>query len=145
MYLENYLKDGADWQAVAVMAYLRERVDSITYVSYDKETKLRRCPNYNVQVTRYDNCREQGYTFFVRCGTKQRNYAVYQHRNTDSICVLIRDYMTFYDPTSQEVRDEMKDKWDVAETFSYGQILECGTWIEEDMKEFIKKSLEENK
>ena len=97
--INNYMNDGAGWQAQAVLAYLKGNLGPILADAYYKTSVM-------VEVGRYENCREQGYVFTLRFHTKkqgciQRNYAVYQHRNSDSICVLISNTFTINTPTWQ--------------------------------------------
>ena len=148
MKLANYMDDGANWQAQAVLCYLRDLAESIeskgSYKGFSET--LNREVDFNIiqeiGVTRYDNCREQGYIFFVKTWKgEQRNYAVYEHRNTDQLCILKRDFYSFNDPLSPEMWETMKNSSDTDERFSYGQIMECGEWIKKDMISFIKEKL----
>ena len=75
MKVRNYLHDDANWQAQCVLAYLRANLSKF---------------KHDLEVTRYYNCREQGYIFFMRIfdkGMHQMNVAVYEHRNSDSLCI----------------------------------------------------------
>ena len=74
MKITDYLNDGANWQAQGVLAYLKSQ-------------------HIDINVTRYDNCREQGYIFFKRVSkgrkTYQKNVTVYEHRNSDALCIVV--------------------------------------------------------
>ena len=138
--INNYMNDGAGWQAQAVLAYLKGNLGRILADTYYKTSVM-------VEVGRYENCREQGYVFTLRFHTKekgyvQRNYAVYQHRNTDSICVLISNTITLNTPT---IDDMWKDKGENPKSSQYDQgfewddIVLCGEYILTDMEEFLSK------
>lgn len=126
MKITDYLNDGANWQAQAVLVYLKSQ-------------------NIDIDVTRYDNCREQGYIFFKRVskGRKayQKNVAVYEHRNSDALCIVVFDKVTFNDPLNSDVWENMEDKWDTTADFKCGEIVECGDNIIDIFKEF-KSSFE---
>ena len=146
--IENYMNDGAGWQAVAVLAYIKGRIFPITEDKFCN-TSLR------VEVGRYENCREQGYVVSLKfMGRKnldsdvtfmQRNYAFYQHRNSDSICVLISNTFTTNTPG---IDDMWKDKGenprssDYDEGFDWDDIKGCGEWILDDMVEYLNNHLE---
>ena len=140
MRLENYLCDGANWQAVGVMAYLRSR--AMEDVLNDK---LRKWENkikmWFIEIGRFENCREQGYivSFSNISFPKQINYCFYEHRNCEMICVVrFKSGYTINTPTNQMVFDVMKDKYDTTKDFGRGEILDCGSWIVDDVcKQFV--------
>lgn len=153
--VEYYLNDGASWQAQAVLAYIRANTSSAVDITYNKELG-----DYavHIEVGRYENCREQGYVFTIKfvgedAETKerhfyQRNYAVYEHRNSDNIIVLISNTNTINTP---DIDDMWKDKGNNPSSFDYdrafdcGDIMRCGDYVLSDMKDFIKEHLiEEN-
>ena len=125
-YLIYHLNDGADWQARAVLACLGTRGVP---------------ENVDLNVARYQNGREQGYIFTARVKhtERQRNYAVYEHRNSDGLCVVVNDTHTFGEPDSALIYEGMKDKWDTTKDFSCGQILECAEWIQDDISEWAQQ------
>lgn len=126
----NYLNDGSNWQAKCVLAYLGS-------MPIDDELTDLTCG-------RYENGREQGYVFSVRRNDKQRNYAVYEHRNSDDLCVVVNDIPTFNTPPAKVMYDSMENKYDVTKSFRCGEIMECGTWIYEDICDWIDADKEEN-
>lgn len=141
--IENYMHDGANWQAQAVLAYLRVIKNDAIYESWNKT----RC-RYDAEVVvgRYENCREQGYIFSVVYDGEQRNYCVYEHRNSDQLCVVVFDGLTINTPTLDMVCDAMGDsKCNYTKAFDYGEIVSCGDYIVEDMKEFINRVQESKK
>lgn len=145
----NYLQDEACWQAKAVLAYLQGNLYRLTDDKYH---------NYHidVEVGRYENCREQGYVFSLKFwgrnsetnkfGHYQRNYAVYEHRNSDTICVLISNTFTINTPGIDEMwkdKGENPKSRDYDAGFEYDEITKCGEYIIQDMDEFIAKYGEE--
>lgn len=125
--IENYLNDGANWQAQCVLMYLRANIGSMDIM--------------NIYVGRYENGREQGYIFSVRNEPleTQRNYAVYEHRNSDQLCIVRFDTeLTVDTPSKQKVWDAMQDnKWNYTKAFGCGDIEQCGEYIINDMKQFL--------
>ena len=134
--VDKYLDDGANWQAQSVLAYLRSMYGWVVNETYNKEGKYNEAM---FTVGRYENCREQGYVFSLRYKNEQRNYAVYEHRNSDSLIVLVFDKITINTPYGENVWGNMKDKYDYTKAFSYGQIVECGDYIIEDAQQFINE------
>lgn len=125
--IENYLNDGANWQAQCVLMYLRAYIGSMDIM--------------NIYVGRYENSREQGYIFSARNELEeiQRNYAVYEHRNSDQLCIVKFDtILTFDTPSKEKVWDAMQDnKWNYTKAFGYGDIEQCGKYIINDIKQFL--------
>lgn len=141
--IENYMHDGANWQAQAVLAYLRVTKNNAIDETWIKENK---CYDASVKVGRYENYREQGYIFSVRYKGEQRNYAVYEHRNSDQLCVVVFDGATINTPTNDMLFEAMGDnKWNYTKAFDFGEIVPCGNYIIEDIKEFINKVQESKK
>lgn len=133
--VDKYLDDGANWQAQSVLAYLRSMYSWVVNKTYNKEG------NYNeatFTVGRYENCREQGYVFSLRYKNEQRNYAVYEHRNSDQLIVIIFDLLSINTPYGEDIWKNMVDKYDYTKAFSCGQIVECGDYIIEDAQNFIQ-------
>lgn len=137
--IDNYLNDGANWQAQSVLAYLRAMKENAIYKTWNGEYRRYEAM---VNVGRYENCREQGYVFCVNYKHQQRNYCVYEHRNSDILCVVVFDGVTIDTPPKEMVFDAMNDnKWNYTKSFDYGQIVECGDYILNDMKDFIEELL----
>ena len=62
--INEYLNDGANWQAQAVLAYIKGNIFSLeNFVKYDNNLF------YKAKVGRYENCREQGYVFSIQVVT----------------------------------------------------------------------------
>jgi hypothetical protein len=138
--IEKYMNDGANWQAQCVLAYLRATKNNAVDKTWNKEYKLYEA---EVCVGRYENCREQGYIFSVRYDGKQRNYCVYEHRNSDELCVVVFDALTINTPTLDMVSDAMGDnKWNYTKAFPCGQIMECGDYILDNIRKWIDGLIE---
>lgn len=137
--IEKYMEDGANWQAQSVLAYLRVTKNNAIDKTWNKEFRKY---DASIEVGRYENCREQGYIFSVQYKGEQRNYCVYEHRNSDDICVVVFDAVTINTPTLEMVCDAMGDsKWNYTKSFDYGNIVECGDYILFDIKSFIDELL----
>ena len=134
--IENYLNDGADWQARCVLAYI--------YGNYATflDTHLMKP---KIKVGRFENCREQGYVFTLYDGKTDKqlmHYAVYEHRNSDSLCVLKQKIFTIDTPSAADMFGG-RGKYDYDKSFGCGSISDCGDWILRDMwhvmDEYIKQ------
>lgn len=146
--IEHYMNDGANWQSQAILAYVRAYV-------YQIEDKLEYGEHkgvfnyFSTRVGRFENCREQGYVFSIQVGFhNERHYAVYEHRNCDSIIVLIAEGMNMNTPSVDFMwkdKGENATKYDYDKAFSYGQIVECGEWIIKDMLSWIDNLAEKKK
>lgn len=141
VYLENYLYDGAGWQARAVMCYLQSRVEVILDKTYTGDAWM----PYKGKafINQYHYGREKGYVFSVYYNGHQANYAVYEHCVAECICVVKGNATTEH---SDGWDGKEWSKYDHDKEFSYGETTKCGEWIEEDMKKEIDKWIaEENK
>jgi hypothetical protein len=138
--IKEYMHDGANWQAQAVLACVRYGVNAYLYP--DGEDKP------VVLVGRFENCREQGYvlTLTLNESNEIMCYCVYEHRNSDSICVQMFHSSFMNTPSIDAVFYGKRDKWDIDQLFGCGKIDECATFIYEDMrarwKEFTKNKEE---
>lgn len=136
MKLQEYMNDGANWQAQVILIFLRQYEDLILEDTYNNDIH---CYEASLSVGRYENCREQGYIFSLRYKGKQRNYAVYQHRNTDNLCIVANNIETINTPSAATIYDNMRDKYDTTSDFHYAEFEECANWLIEDMRNFIKE------
>lgn len=134
--IENYLNDGANYKAQAILAILRGNI------GYIKEGATN-SNDVQIFVGRFENCREQGYVFSLYYNWHFiKHYAVYEHRNSDKICVLFSRAMTINTPNANQMFGE-RGKYDVDKSFNYNEIVEAADFIEEDMRnelyEFCEK------
>lgn len=135
-----YMTDGANWQAQCVLAYLRSMGKSeVEYLTWNKETSRAKG---ELCVGRCENCREQGYIFTLTYSAKQLvHFWVYEHRNSDNLCVVEFEGGFINTPTINDI--PMKDKYDITKDFPCGDIVSCGEWIVERIKEYINKEKNE--
>ena len=122
--LQNYLQDGANYKARAIMCILHGRINEIKDAD-----GLGRSNDVMVHVGRFENCREQGYVFSLYCELKFiKHYAVYEHRNSDNICVLVSDKFTINTPDADAMFGD-RGKNDVDAQFRYNEIMEASNYI----------------
>lgn len=131
--------DGADCQARAVRDYLSGR-DGIEE-SWNSDFKRYSAePNIN----RWHNGREQGYIISMRNNdySRQINIAFFEHRNSDNICAIEWEQVTFNPPTIDNAKfgDIYKDKYDLSHQVSVGRADEMADWIFERLAEFWQKA-----
>lgn len=136
MKLQEYMNDGANWQAQVILIYMRHHEDLVIEDTYNSEL---RSYEASLSVGRYENCREQGYIFSLRYKGRQRNYAVYEHRNSDTLCVVVNNIETINTPSAATIYENMRDKYDTTKDFHYAEFEECAIWLIEDMRNFIKE------
>ncbi len=135
--LEKYLDDGANWQAQGVLAYLRYHLDAKSIVSKLTDTKDWKRPDFPyVEVGRFENFREQGYVLMVTFKGKRRNYAFFEHRNSDELVVFISNKLSLNTPSIDDIYGD-RGKFDHDMCFECGQIVECGEGIMMDVEKFL--------
>lgn len=124
--IENYLNDGANWQARAVLAVLLGK----------KQEVEAECDGHEIEITvgRFENCREQGYVFCLMADYRiLKYYAVYEHRNSDQLIVLGNCNIS---PLNTPNADEMfggRGKYDYDIAFHCGEIERCANYVISDM------------
>ena len=132
--LSEYLNDGANRQAKAVLAFVQyfnvEESWNTEYKKYDAD----------IEVSRWENCREQGYVICMRSKNrcKQLNIAFFEHRNSDSICAVKWGQCTMNAPTIDTAKfgDVYKTKYDTSFDVNYGEVVKMSDWICNELKEF---------
>lgn len=131
------MDDGANWKAQAILAIIRGRLYDVIDSTFDKDYYDKY--HANVNVGRYENCREQGYVFTLSYDGKQiKHYAVYEHSNSDQICILCQTGVSMNTPNADFMFGPNRGKYDVDKSFSYNQVMEAADWIINDMKDIIK-------
>ena len=132
MKLKNYLKDGANKQARAVLCLLQEMT-----IEESWSTDFHR---YTAEptVARWENCREQGYVVSLRSENRQDqiNIAWFEHRNSDSICAVKWEQSTPNAPTIETAQfgNVYADKYDVSHSSKPYDCLEMAEWIEAELQ-----------
>lgn len=139
--LKNYMQDGANVQARAVLCFLQ----GVCHFIHDDE--FAKILGNSIYVARWENCREQGYvvTMNVTNGKDyyQLNIAFFEHRNSDSIHAVKWEQTLMNSPNINTARfgDVYKDKYDTSHAVGYGQVLEMAQWICSELEAyFIEKS-----
>lgn len=133
--LQNYLNGGANYQAQAVLAFLKH----ITIEdSWNPDTR-----KYDAEfnVGRWENHREQGYIISLKSKYYQRqlNIAFFEHRNSDNICAVKWEQLAIDTITIDNAKfgeGIYTDKYDVSKYVNYGQIVEMAVWIENQFQNF---------
>lgn len=135
--LSEYNNDGASYQSKAVLAFLQvmtiEESWNKEYHKYDAEPL----------VSRWENCREQGYVIVLRHlfpnnEYKQLNIAFFEHRNVDNLCAVKWEQVTINAPTIDNAKfgNIYKDKYDTSFDVSYGEIDKMAEWIKKELINF---------
>lgn len=134
--IEKYLNDGACYQARIVLNILAMKKYEIIEKTYNYEHSFYMG---DILVGRFENCREQGYVFTLRYKKVCKNYLVYEHRNTDSLCLIMNDTHTINTPTFEQMWKGKESSSDYDMSFSYGNWNDCAEFIKNDMMELIEK------
>jgi hypothetical protein len=134
--LSNYLQDGANYQARGVLMFLQN-----IHVNNDNDN--------NVEVARWENCREQGYIVSLRNDdyTRQINIAFFEHRNSDDICAVKWEQISMNSLTidSAEFGDVYTTKHDVSHSVSWGEVKRMSDWIGNELEKFWEVAKKEEK
>jgi hypothetical protein len=132
--LINNNADGANYQAQAVLAYVRYLLGDGIESSWNDETKRYQA---DPRVTRFDNCREQGYAIFMRDinHDKQINIAFYEHRSSDGIEAIVSFAKTFNAPLLSDFHGEGVEKGET-KYLNYGSAYDLAKWVVEQLTEF---------
>ena len=131
--LEIYLEDGANYQAQAVLAFVKRH----GHIEDSWNDELRKY-EANPEVARWENCREQGYIIsLLNKKGKQLNIAFFEHRNIDSIHALKWEQWSINSLTidTADFGDVYKDKYDTSFSVSYGEITKMADWIVEQLNQ----------
>ena len=140
--IEQYLNDGACYQARIVLNIIAMNRTRILDNTFD----INLCQYMgDIFVGRFENCREQGYVFTLRYKMKQKNYLVYEHRNTDSLCVIMNDTHTINTPTFEQMWKGREKSSDYDKSFEYEKWNDCAEFIITDMIKLIDKINEEER
>jgi hypothetical protein len=134
---------GIGAQSLAVLALLSHIEPN--WASYNEKYH-----DYEVEfeTKTWYNGRERGILISMShsIGSKALHFAIFEHRNSDQLCVLKWEYKSFYwnSPDAQNAIEdaygEGKTKWDVSAKFGCNQIGECVNWIEKEMEDWYLKN-----
>lgn len=140
--IKSYMNDGANWQAQCVLSCLRSQIWNVTDLAWNEE---RHESDAEIMVGRYENCREQGYVFSLIYAYRQVvHVAVYEHRNSDALIVVIFKASVINTPTVDVVMKDRR-KNDYTASFECGHIEECVEYIVNEMKRELLLSIENKK
>ena len=137
MLLNQYLKDGANYQARAVLAYLQMH-DGIED-SWNSEFKTY---DARIEVARWENCREQGYIVSLRNENHdQLNIIFFEQRNSDSICAVKweQSSLNSLNIYTAEFGDVYKTKYEVSYDVGYGRPVKMAEWIWSELENHWNK------
>lgn len=137
--LQNYMNDGVNHQAQAVLALMRHfQIES----SWDSDRKEYAA---EIKVNHWFNGRESGYLFSLLHPTtfENLNIVVYEHRNSDAICAVKWVQGLTLNPIctielAKFPEGTFVDKWNVSKSVNYGQILEMVEWIKIEFEDWFK-------
>jgi hypothetical protein len=134
----HYHNDGANRQTQAALAMFQSILCDGLEESWDDKWKRYKA---NIEIARWENCREQGYVLSLRSDDcqQQLNVAFFEHRNTDSICAIKWHQCTLNSPTidSADFNGECySDKYDTSFDVGYGEAEKMGRWIHDQFVQF---------
>jgi hypothetical protein len=74
----------------------------------------------------------------LRANLRQLNIAFFEHRNSDDICAIEWEQITINAPTidSAEFGGMYKNKFDVSQSFRYGEAIKMAEWIYGRLNDF---------
>lgn len=135
--INHYLDDGANQQARAVLAMVKLHLGDGIEESWDAKWGTYRA---DVKVSRFDNCREQGYFVYLRSAdyNEQITLAFAEYRSSDSIVVYKLEGTTFNAPTNDlfnRPENGLNGRF-----FGFGKITEAAEFIAEELVGFWKRT-----
>lgn len=140
--IKNYMRDGANYQAKCVLAILQHD-DSLIEESWNNEISRY---DANVEVGRWENCREQGYVVSMKNSKfDQINIAFFEHRNSDSISVVVWNQNTINTPNidSMDTKGTVyKDKWDTTKDFVCEDFAAAAEFIKDALRRHWHKGIQ---
>lgn len=133
MKLSEYMRDGADSYARAVLALLQGNIFEEDFKNLNHV--------FGIKVTRFDNCREQGYTVYLRNKqNKQLNISFAVYRCSDDLVIYRWEGETFNSPALSDMLDT---DWDNKTYFAYNKVYEAYEFINKLIYEFVSEVTDE--
>ena len=127
--LQNYLEDGANYQARATLMILQMHSDIEESWNHEK-----RKYDAKINVARWENCREQGYVLsLTNENLTQLNIAFFEHRNSDRIHA-IKWYQSSINSLTIEnavFGNIYKNKYDTSYSVECEEFRKMAEWIME--------------
>jgi hypothetical protein len=132
--------DGANYQAQAVLAYLR-RHGGLSSSWNEEQMRYIAEP----EVNRWHNCREQGYVITLRSRKYSRklHIAFYEHRNSDSIHAVKFEASLINPPTIKDIPKEhpfYESKYATDHSVNVGKADEMADWIYEELNKWWQET-----
>jgi hypothetical protein len=133
---------GINRQSLAVLAILSQYEPS--WATYNEAIS-----NYDIEFETkpWYNGRERGILISMShdIGTKALHFAIFEHRNSDNLCVMMWEKECFYwnhpdENAIEEAYGKSKDKYDVTASFPCNGIGECVDWVEKEMEDWYLKN-----
>jgi hypothetical protein len=129
--IKHYMEDGANYQAQAVLAFLK---GTLCFESNEA----------NPKVSRWENCREQGYVVMLKSEDygRQLNIAFFEHRNSDEIHAIKWEELAINSPTIETANmgGLYETKYDTSYSVGYGEVVKMAEWIGDEFKSFREDS-----
>lgn len=136
MLNKNY---GIKAAALAVKGYL-DGYDGIESSWNDEASRYLA----DVKCAPWYNGREAGIVVYMRGAHSkgQLNLAIYEHRNSDNICVLMWEQDTHINPPCLANLPDgvMPTKWDYSKSFNYNGAVEAAAWVKDQLEAFWTES-----
>ena len=135
--VKYYHADGANRQVQAVLAMFQYLLADGIEDSWDDTFKDYKA---EIEVARWENCREQGYTLMMRApwmSGNRLNIAFYEHRNHDGICAIKWEQNTLNSPTIDTLPDGVfENKWEVSYEVKWGEVTKMAKWLFKEFEHF---------
>jgi hypothetical protein len=142
MYL-FHKNDGASATVQSILPLIRDQLENeISWCDHDSY----RMP----QCHRYHNCREQGYTLIFKRNIGELepnlNIVIYQHRNSDQICLIVWEHTHHYPPTQASLIAEgiFEKKSDYTAIFEYNEGDAVARYVTHRVSEYYAQKDSEN-
>lgn len=143
--VQHYHADGANRQVQAVLAMFQYFLGDGIEDSWDDWYRRYKA---EIEVARWENCREQGYTLMMRApwlSSNRLNIAFYEHRNHDGICAIKWEQNTLNSPTIDNLPDGVfESKWDSSYEVKYGEVTKMAKWLFDEFEHYWIEHTEKN-
>ena len=125
----SYMQDGSDHQSRAVLSHVQLCMEYF-YAQRDNE---------EINISRWENGREQGYVIWATCKSEQINIAFFQHRNSDDIHCVVWNQKTMNAPNieTSKMGDIYKNKDDTTFRVKCYKYAEMGDYIYDRLISFF--------
>ena len=129
---DHYFSDGANKSAQAVLCLAQELVNTDYYHKTFR----------NIYLSRWENCRDQGYVITAQDPYNQHNrinlhIAWFEHRNSDKIHAikwLQESMVNSVTIDNAEFEDIYEDKFDTSFAVNYNEQYQMAEWIAKEVE-----------